>query len=287
MPMASDYVIRGDEQAFAPPYLQAGCALHGFALAGDRVRLQQLVDRFVSGPSRGRVQPRVLGDHVLLYFCEFARSSSLDPIDAQRGWLGEREVGIWIPIVLPDAAAPSFFVYAMYVDSGPAAISGREVLGFPKQLAHVVVPREPGPRSLLALDVLAHAESREQPGRWRPLLELERLDDAARARAGAGIELLGLAAALRGSPVRAGCELVNLKQFRDALDPRRACYQALVRARARLLALRRVTATGHHALRLHALASHDLAGELGLAPTQRVPGFFIECDFDLAARDLP
>lgn len=284
--MIHDYVTRGDEQAFAPPYLQAGCALHGFALAGRRARLQQLVDRFVTTPSRGRVQPRVLGDHVLLYFCEFARSSSLDPIDARRGWLGEREVGLWIPIALPDAGAPTFFVHAMYVDSGPAAISGREVLGLPKQLGHVRVPREPSPRSLLALDVLAQAGAREQPGRWQPLLELERLDDDAGGPR-VLLELLGLADALLGAPRRSACELVSLKQFRDALDPRRACYQALVRSRAELLALRRACTTGHHALRLHPLASHDLEAELGLAAAQRVPGFFVECDFDLAPRDQP
>lgn len=291
--MHARYVSRPDEQAFAPPYLQAGCSLYAFAPAADRVRLQQVVDRFVTEPSRGRVRPRVTADHVLLYFCEFARSHSLDPRDAARGWLGEREVGVWIPIRLPESQVPSFFVHAMFVDSGPAMCSGREVLGFPKQLGHIGQLGSDAPA--LTLDVLAQAERRDQPGRWRALIELERVEPSPTHAKGPGglaelLGALGSAGALLGADtpldaaIRAGrgeCELVNLKQIRDASDPTRACYQAIIGTRARLLALRRVAPTRAYALRIEAIASHPLAAELGLAASEQLRGLALDLDFDL------
>lgn len=266
------YVIRTNEQAFAPPYLQGGCALHAFALPADRARLQRVVDRFLAEPSRGRVHPRVEADHVLLYFCDFARSCSVDPEDARRGWLGERECGLWIPLRLPGSSAPSFFVHAMIVDSGPAMCSGREVLGFPKEIGVVGVARDPARASSLSVDVLAAGEHRTRAGRWQPLVELERLD------ATHGPAVPGLRALVDAVGVGLGADFVNLKQLRDAAVPTLACYQAVVRTRARLLEVRRVASTGPYAYRIHACPTHPLVEALGVPAQGRVRGIF--CDFD-------
>lgn len=294
------YITRANEQAFAPPYYQQSCALVGFPLPADRARLQQIVDRFVTSPSGGRLRPRVMAEHVLLYFCDFARSLSLAPEDMQRGWLGERECGVWIPMAMPDSDAPTFFVHSMFVDSGPAMCSGREVLGFPKELALVSVHRDPARASSLGLDVLAYGESPTQAGSWRALIELERLAGAdspcslatdLAAMLGRGAELLGGGGADEGSLARAlelarragraQAQFVNLKQFRDAARPELACWQQLVRTRARALAVRRLGATGVYAYRIHEIASHPLVAELGLAPSGRVRGVTCEFDFEL------
>lgn len=288
------YVMRPNEQTFAPPYIQAGCALHGFALPAERARMQRVVDRFLAEPTRGKLRPQVAADHVLLYWCDFDRSHSLDPDDAQRGWLGERECGLWIPIRMPESSAPSFFVHAMFVDSGPAMCSGREVLGFPKEIGLVGVSRDPDRASTLALDVLAMGEGRTQAGAWRSLIELERLESNAsvpspwsdlasllgtQAQGEEGVVQTGIRAAIRASAARA--EFVNLKQFRSAADSTRACYQAVLRTRARVLGLHRISATAAYAYRIHALASHPLCEELGLPASGRTRGVFCEFDFDL------
>jgi hypothetical protein len=287
--MVMRYVTRDDEQTFAPPYFQGGCALHGFALPADRKRLQQLVDRMLTEPSGGRVRVQVEADSVLLYFCDFARSCSSDPVDAQRGWLGEREFGIWVPIRRPEARTPSLFVHTMIVDSGPAMCSGREVLGFPKQIGLISVGREPA--STLAVDTLGFGTQRAEAGRWRSLVELERVDaDDHSEGLTSLLSTLGLARATAAELLGAGAlqaargllEFVNLKQFRDAADPKLACYQAIIRSEARLLALRRLAATSSYAYRI----SQALIDALGLPGSGRTRGLFCEFDFVLGPGEI-
>lgn len=272
-PSRPRYVARANEQAFAPPYLQGGAALHAFALPAAQARLQRVVDEFLAEPTHGRVRPRVAAHHVLLYFCDFARSCSLDPVDAQRGWLGERECGLWIPIRLEGSQVPSFFVHTMVVDSGPAMCSGREVLGFPKEIGVVGVARDPARASTLSVDVLATGEGRARAGRWQPLVELERLESQ-HAPAISGLRAL---VSMVGSGL-GRADFINLKQIRDAAVPTLACYQAVVRTSARLLTMRRVAPTLPHAYRVHACPSHPWSDALGVPAEGRVRG--ISCDID-------
>jgi hypothetical protein len=286
-PARPRYVTRDSEQAFAPPYRQAGCALYAFAIPAERARLQRVVDRFLAAPSGGRLRPRVAAGHVLLYFCDFAQSQSHDPDDARRGWLGERECGLWIPLRIEGSASPAFFTHAMFVDSGPAMCSGREVLGFPKEIGLLHVPRDPARASSLTLDALVMGDARTRPGSWRPLIELERLEASAASPA-EGLR----AAALRWADVlgvdgpralawlgRGRADFYNLKQFRDCADPTRACYQQVVRASAALRGARRVAPAGEYAYRVHPHPSHPLSEALGLPAEGRARGVF--CDLDL------
>lgn len=291
------YVSRADEQAYAPPYRQAGCSLYAFPIPAGRAKLQRIVDRFLADPTDGRVQPRVDADHVLLYFCDFAQSQSHDSVDARRGWLGERECGVWIPLRVTGSTVPAFFAYAMFVDSGPAMCSGREVLGFPKEIGLLHVPRDPADASVLSLTALATGEGRSRPGSWRPLVELERRE----GRSGSGriatarrwAELLGVDTSMDGSLRRAAralrelaraargqADFYNLKQFRDCAEPRRACYQAVIRARAGLVAARRVASAGDYAYRIHPCPGHPLADELGLSSSGCASGLFLDLDLD-------
>jgi len=297
------YVARANEQAFAPPYRQAGCSLYAFLIPAGRAQLQRVVDRFLADPTDGRVQPRVAADHVLLYFCDFAQSQSHDPVDARRGWLGERECGLWIPLRVPGSTVPAFFTHAMFVDSGPAMCSGREVLGFPKEIGLLHVPRDPAAATILSLDVLATGEARSRSGSWRPLVQLERRETRAVSDAWAAAsrwaELLGVDVA-RGGPlrrsvralqalVRAGrgqADFYNLKQFRDCSDARRACYQAVVRARVRLVAARRASSAGDYAFRIHTSPSHPIVEELGLPSEGCASGLFLDLDFDFECGEV-
>lgn len=77
------------------------------------------------------------------------------------------------PAIRRLAAAPAFFTHAMFVDSGPAMCSGREVLGFPKEIGLLHVPRDPARTQSLTLDALTLGATRAQPGRWQPLLKFD------------------------------------------------------------------------------------------------------------------
>lgn len=286
--MSPRYVTRTHDQAFAPPYRQHGCALYTFALPAVRARLQAIVDRFLVAPSQGRLQPRIAADHVLLYFCDFARSRSLAPDDARRGWLGERECGLWIPLHIAGSPTPAFFTHAMFVDSGPAMCSGREVLGFPKEIGLLQVPRDPARAASLTLDALVLGDDRSCPGRWLPLLELERVEAPAASppeplRAAAlrwagllGVDGPGALARLLGGRA----DFYNLKQFRDCADPTRACYQAVVRASATLRGGLRVAPAGEYAYRIHPRTSHPFAEALGVPAEGRTRGVFCHLDLD-------
>lgn len=292
-PTTPRYVTRDNEQAFAPPYRQDGCALYAFPIPAERARLQHIVDRFLLAPSGGRLRPRVATDHVLLYFCDFAQSQSHAPGDAARGWLGERECGLWIPLRIEGSRGPAFFTHAMFVDSGPAMCSGREVLGFPKEIGLLQFPRAPERAASLTLDALVMADDRRRPGRWLPLLELDRIDAAAtspseglRAAAQRWAGLLGVdGPGALAWLTRGRADFYNLKQFRDCADPTRACYQSIVRASAALRGGLRIAPLGEYAYRIHARASHPFAEALGLPAQGRVRGVFcaLDLDFEMGA----
>lgn len=288
--MNPQYVTRDNEQSFAPPYRQSGCALYAFAMPAARARMQALVDRFLATPSRGRLRPQVYADHLALYFCDFAASQSHDPEDAHRGWLGERECGLWIPLRIDGRSAPAFFTPAMFVDSGPAMCSGREVLGFPKEIGLLHIPRDPARATTLTLDALTLGTTRAQPGRWQPLIELERLTsppEPLRNAARPWAAMLGLHGprALAGL-LRGRTDFYNLKQFRDCADPTRACYQQIVRASAVLRGRPRLAPAGEYAYRIHPHSSHPFTDLLGLAAQGRVRGIFCALDLDFEPGEI-
>lgn len=290
--MNPPYITRDNEQSFAPPYRQSGCALYAFAMPAARARMQALVDRFLATPSRGRLRPQVYADHLALYFCDFAASQSHDPEDAHRGWLGERECGLWIPLRIDGRSAPAFFTPAMFVDSGPAMCSGREVLGFPKEIGLLHIPRDPARATTLTLDALTLGTTRAQPGRWQPLIELQRLELASppepwRSAARPWAAMLGLHGprALAGL-LRGRTDFYNLKQFRDCADPTRACYQQIVRASAVLRGRPRLAPAGEYAYRIHPHSSHPFTDLLGLAAQGRVRGIFCALDLDFEPGEI-
>ena len=294
MPLADKppYVTRWNEQAFAPPYLQQGCSLYGFFLRCDRSALQVFCNRFLIDPSQGCVQATAL-DHVLLYFCRFARSSSLHTTDRQRGWYGENECGLWIPLQQHRQNHPVRFAFlplSLFVDSGPAAIAGREVLGFPKELGHITLPTDHEPPSLFALDALMQIRhGAESPARWGRLIEVRQSAASAWPKGPLALPrplLRLLLPALRQR--RSSPPLLLLKQIRDAADPARACHQSIVSCVNEVQTVRSLHCLpGSYDVVLNACASHPLA-ELGIAPQalRAVRGFSIDMDFTLMLDDV-
>lgn len=285
------YVSRSNEQAFAPPYRQAGCQLYGFWIGATGGKLQAVCERFLQAPSRGAVRITIAAPYVLLYFCSFARTQSLHPSDRERGWLGENECGLWIPVIYAAGAAPptlAFFPYVMFVDSGPAAISGREVLGFPKELGQITLPSDAACPALLALDGLTFARhGQDSAGLWTRLIELRGSPAAPRplslpAFTAVQPILRPLLRSLRGG--RARTPLLLLKQIRDAREPDLACHQSVLACWPESITLRSLrTLRGRYQIDIHASASHPIALDLGIEPSAlaAVRGFATDLDFTL------
>jgi hypothetical protein len=130
-----DYVERGGRQVWRPPYTARGAELFGFVLEADRDAIDSLLDRDLVEPALGAVDYRCANDRIVVIFADVKRLASAHNIDQQRGYLSEREVSVWC--LAADVTAGSRLVWYLpyvFVDSGQASASGREVYGYPKQI---------------------------------------------------------------------------------------------------------------------------------------------------------
>jgi hypothetical protein len=182
----------------------------------------------------------------------------------------------------------------LWVDNDLALTNGRLFHGFHKDLGTLVMPRRAEDPPLFTLDTwviptlgprqpIEHrqliAARRTDTGREGPLRELWRAGETM-ARA------LGTLAGLRDNPALAwfggldvlrgaldaeerGMKMVFLKQFPDAEDGRRACYQAIVEADVRIVGDVEVAPLpGSWEVTVHAYDSHHIVETLGLSITR-------------------
>ena len=176
-----------------------GAVLNGFWLEADLSKLTTLCERVFDEPSGERVRVTPLIGAVMLTFGEIgaikAGGSWTD-----RGVVTERQVAVWIPIVVErtDEGGDSItevgvFIPFMWLDNPISIASGREVYGFPKTLGWATFPGET-PRGqadssggtvsdCFQLDTFALRRHRptEQPART-PLLRVRRLPEERRRR---------------------------------------------------------------------------------------------------------
>ena len=131
-----EYVDRGGRQVWRPPYVAQGTEVYGFVVPGNRTAIDGLLRRDLVEPSRGAVDYRCAHPDVAVLFAKIDRLASADQRDSQRGYVSELEVSVWC--LAADVLAGGRLVWYLpyvFVDSGQAAASGREVYGYPKQMA--------------------------------------------------------------------------------------------------------------------------------------------------------
>jgi hypothetical protein len=180
------------------------------------------------------------------------------------------QLKIWIPY--------------LFIDAAEGMITGREVWGYRKSYAHIETP--PGPANASYLSCEANLFKRFAPdtlGQWGKLLQVRGTSRGGppqstwtgyehmarelieRIGAASGLtkvadELMKLYLSTHPLPV------INLKQFRDAVDSSRACYQALVSSPTEV-----TDWTGGHFLdgdyeiEITTCDSHQIVKDLGLA----------------------
>jgi hypothetical protein len=186
----------------------------------------------------------------------------------------------------------AFWMPYLFINSSLGMVTGREVWGFQKEIATLDFPAPGAPRSRFVASATIFPKLAPQTlGELKPLVTVdgpalprtddsewkrpENLDEALRRELRAGIgKLLAAPLPIEAALDVASCfslldvNIVNLKQFRDAVDPTRACYQAIVESPLRLDALTFAGGGflgGGYRLSITPCESHRIVEDLGLA----------------------
>lgn len=308
-----DYIDGGiGIPVFRGPYLQREAHIAAFLLPARIEALRALCDTYFDTPSGGAVKVSPLGPYVMLLYAEM-QIQSLDERDGAIGWMQETEVSFWTPVTSGTGHAAWFLPY-LFVDNPYAIASGREVYGFPKTWGQFEKPaniRNPE----FAVDVWSFTDFDPQAeGKPQRLLEVQKSDegaqdvppdtwtswDAARSALirqvfkgwqppagddGSTQWLEMLEKMLTDADIR----LMFLKQFRDAVDSRKACYQAIIEAPVQLTTFHSGGFVDTaYSLTCQSLASHPLPEILGLdvdgsGTMQALATFWLHVDFTLGA----
>lgn len=130
-----DYVERGGRQVWRPPYTADGAELYGFVFQANPASIDRLLDRDLVEPARGAVDYRCAQPRIVVVFASIAALASGDSRDSQRGYLSELEVSVWcLAAEVSSEERLVWYLPYVFVDSGQASASGREVYGYPKQV---------------------------------------------------------------------------------------------------------------------------------------------------------
>ena len=302
------YVEFGGRATAPAPFSCEGGRLTGLLLEGDGERIDALVERMFNGPAGSAIEYRALGAQVLLLVGSFDRVTSLTPPFDRWGAVRETQASFWIPVLAGRDLGELFLaervllaVPYIFVDNPMSYLGGREAYGYAKTMGRF--SPESGLGEAVSLQAYGGNFGRDEGAAWRDFLELEALGPRAGPSEAPRAGLLGLLRHLVDDVtglesgedlvvggVRLGAGLlaglaegevgqVFLKQFRDAGDGTRACYQAVVEAPVRVSRMSTRPAEQDYGLRLQRLDSHPIEQELGLRDQAAELSFEVEVDF--------
>lgn len=311
-----DYVIRPAESVHLQPYACLDTRLYGFFLKGDAPTMQaRLVDPILNAPTNGACDYRVLGDLVLVSYALAGKGTSTLPPDSGIGWVPENSMTLWIPLVAVEhelgiAVAQRLVMYPAYicVDNTWSLAAGREAYGFPKGYGPIELPAAGAPPLHFSASTLVmKVYGPDNEGVVAPLLQVDRIAAGSEGEAlwaDLGDAIAALVAIFSGNSkefILPGFSLaldllhlaqakevpgVFLKQFRDAADGTKACYQAVVEAGSFVTAFRSAgVLPGTFQATLADYASHPLASDLGFAAGARPLEMAFFADFDFTIGD--
>lgn len=245
------YIERGGEQSLKIPITLTKVHSYCFFLDADQSKLQSVLDRDLNLPSQNQFHYTALGSKVFLVYAIQDRAVPSGEI----GWMPEIDVGFWI---LTYSLNPSprllFYQPYLFVDSGYAMATGREVYGFHKMYGRfqyspldadqdrftveTVVPQYKNRQAIWerVIDIKRHRTTEEKD---RILEKSEDFFEYLWKELNGGndelaIPGLGTAVRIIDKIFKIDVGMVFLKQFRDVENPEEACYQSIVEAPARL-----------------------------------------------------
>lgn len=121
-----EYIARGGDLVMAPPLKLDGATMYSFVVPADLAALQAICDQqlnVVAGA--GTYKP--LLPMVAIVCANITDSYSTVPPDSEKGWMSERDFGVWIPVVR-DGKIGWYLPY-VFVDNVAAMLTGREGSG--------------------------------------------------------------------------------------------------------------------------------------------------------------
>jgi Acetoacetate decarboxylase (ADC) len=280
------YIEFPGEQTLRPPGDCGDTRFFYFLLRADHDRLRALCDRYFNEPSGGACSYEPLGI-VLLAFTHVERLSSADPL---RGTITYKDIAFWVPVWGGKTASLCLFPPFIFVDEAGTLVTGREVFGLPKQLGRFQMPLRfedlaEAPAPAFRAEVAGTLEP-GGPVTWHTLVTVDQIakeEGADHGRLLSLLEKLLVPEHLRSFKVPdwvshlTAVPALGLKQFRDASEPERACYQAIVEAPLSIVELFGPPKILFDAFEvtLMNLSSHPVAQILGLSDEpQRVPVTF-------------
>jgi hypothetical protein len=314
------YIQRGGDLVMAPPLQLLDTTMYSFLVDADYGALTRMIDQQLNAVTAGisDIVYKPLLPMVSIVCADLVQSYSTTPPDSQKGWMGERDFGVWIPVVAGTIERGAWkpgricwYLPYVFVDNVAAMATGREVYGFFKQTAGLAMPAEPWAPGMFSIDALViptfatssqaevlrvltatSCETAVAPdGSWRTGAEAmtaiwDRIktaffDPATGPATGLAISAWDLIKNLVDDLATGDVPMVFLKQFRDATDPTRACYQAVLEAPAHLEKFYAGWFTHPHEVSIAAFASHPIVAECGLTGhTIRADhGFWVKMDF--------
>ncbi len=300
------YVERDNEIVYRPPYLQSDAFLTAWFVKSSVEKQQAVLDQALNDVcGRKPYEYKAFLPHAAFVLARMGKVTSLDPRDAQRGWVPEVDVCFWIlAAAYKDGKLDHFVWYIPYiwVDSPYTLVNGRESFGFPKSFATTKMPEGPSDRGPFYADALVlptfTPETEVQSARIVDVehvgpfgLEGEPLGDdrgeswraiVKRLLEAAGGDVLA-AEALTQELLTAKIPIVYLKQFRDCVEPTAACYQAIIESDT---SIRSFGGAGFLPLgwkiRLRPYASVDVGAHLGIDNESDVLfGFWARMNFSV------
>jgi hypothetical protein len=309
------YIRRGGDIVLSQPFLQSGTTSYAFVCGAELAKLNALCDAQLNAVTRSSgVVYRPLAPLVALVAADIASIRSKVAPDKDFGWIPERDVAFWIPVVAKKVDAHgvehddhfAWFLPYIWVAIAAAMATGREVYGFPKEQGTLAMPLGPSDAAKLSVDAIVipdYTPSTEAV--VKRVVEAERVGggvvgdvvdaidgfaglmkaifEAIVARAGEGFPLPGwhVIAALLGDALHGTVPMVFLKQFRDVADGSRACFQEVLEADAKLVGFHGAgLLEGEWRVRACEYASHPVVSDLGLAGADVTPWVHAYCKFD-------
>lgn len=305
------YVEFGGRATAPSPFACAGGELQGLLLQGDHARIAALVETMFNVPAGRGVQYRALGSNVMLLIGNFKRVTSLTQPFDRWGAVHETQASFWIPVLAGRELGDVFIaerlllaVPYVFVDNPMSYLGGRETFGYAKTMARF----DPvdGRGNHIRLQAFGGNFGRNEGADWRDFLEVRAgpprpsatppqrssgplplvrhlVGDMPELAEGAEVVLgeIQLTAGLVADLLAGRVGQVFLKQFRDATDGTRACYQAVVEAPVQIRRVESALSLRDWEIDVHPLDSHPIDVELGVADQQARLAFDIEIDFEL------
>jgi hypothetical protein len=226
-----------------PPGIFSDATMHMFGIEADQSAMQRLVDQFLNTVQGAKVSYTTFVDVALLTFLDVAKCTTNTEV---LGWIPGRECAIWIPLLERSDLGTRVVFWSPYVfiDYCIGLVTGREVWGWPKVSAGIeVLSRGVGDPRFSVSTMIFKTFATTTKGSTETLIsvsgstafEMVPMWTSPGTAMDAIVEKLNMGRREEGRmdlvPI---FPAIALKQFRDSVNPKLACFQAIVNSPVRL-----------------------------------------------------